>query len=65
MVIGNAKVFIDGCFQNVSVTVEDGIITAIGASDIACDVDAGGNYLVPGFVDIHTHGASGCDFSDG
>lgn len=65
MVIGNAFVFTDGSFRHASVVVEDGIITEIGAPDIACDIDAGGNYLVPGFVDIHTHGAVGCDFSDG
>jgi N-acetylglucosamine-6-phosphate deacetylase len=28
-------------------------------------VDAGGLFLAPGFVDIHTHGAGGADFMDG
>ena len=65
MIIGNAKVFIDGQFQEGSVTVENGIITAIGPAGSAFDVDAGGNYLVPGFVDEHTHGAMNEDFSDG
>ena len=65
MVIGNAKVYIDGGFRDGSVTVEDGKITAIGGADVPCDVDAGGKYLVPGFVDIHTHGAVNEDFSDG
>ena len=27
--------------------------------------DLGGMYVLPGLVDIHTHGNSGCDFSDG
>ena len=27
-------------------------------------VDAGGNMLLPGFVDIHSHGAGGCDTCD-
>ncbi len=28
-------------------------------------VDAGGQMLLPGFVDIHSHGAGGCDTCDG
>ncbi|MBE7043073.1 MAG: hypothetical protein E7399_06215 [Ruminococcaceae bacterium] len=31
--------------------------------DVAYDV--GGNYLSPGFVDIHVHGALGYRFGDG
>jgi len=64
MVIGNAKVFIDGKFVPGSVTVEKGIIAAIG-NESTFDVDARGQYLVPGFVDVHSHGAMGGDFSDG
>lgn len=64
MIIGNAKVFIDGKFVAGSVTVENGIITAIG-NESTYDVDAKGQYLVPGFVEIHSHGAMGGDFSDG
>ena len=65
MVIGNARVYIGGQFRDASVTVENGKIAAIGQPDIPCDVDAGGKYLMPGFVDIHTHGAVNQDFSDG
>lgn len=28
-------------------------------------VDAKGNYITPGFIDLHTHGAGGHDFMDG
>ena len=65
MIIGNAKVYLDGSFREASVTVENGKITAIGPGNVLCDVDAAGRYLVPGFIDIHTHGAMGEDFSDG
>lgn len=64
MIIGNAKVFIDGKFVPGSVTVENGVIVAIG-NETTYDVDAKGQYLVPGFVDVHSHGAMGGDFSDG
>ncbi len=65
MVIGNAKLFLDGQFQNGSIAFENGVITAIGPADAPADVDAQGKYLLPGFIDVHTHGAMGEDFSDG
>lgn len=65
MVIGNAKLFLDGKFQDGSLAFEHGVITNLGAADAPADVDAQGKYLVPGFIDIHTHGAMGEDFSDG
>ena len=64
MIIGNAKVFADGKFIDAAVTVEQGKIVAVGKAD-AFDVDAKGMYLVPGFLDLHTHGAVNGDFSDG
>jgi N-acetylglucosamine-6-phosphate deacetylase len=52
----------------VGVRVEDGRIASVGrdvrpkAGDRI--VDADGLTLLPGFVDIHSHGRSGCDFCD-
>ena len=65
MIIGNANVYIDGTFRHASVTIEGDKIVSIGEANIPCDVDAKGKYLVPGFVDVHTHGAMNEDFSDG
>ena len=44
---------------------EDGLIREIGdLGDAACDtlLDAQGKRLIPGFIDIHTHGRAGFDF---
>lgn len=52
------------------VVIEDGIITGTGrgaapAGDFDETIDAGGDYVSPGFIDMHTHGAGGADFMDG
>lgn len=66
MIIKNAKVFTDDCkFNAVDVKFEDGKITEIGTGLTGGDViDAKGQYLIPGFIDIHSHGCvgfGGCD----
>ncbi|QAY73258.1 N-acetylglucosamine-6-phosphate deacetylase [Agromyces protaetiae] len=39
---------------------------AAGAQDVSVDVvDAAGRWLVPGFIDLHTHGAGGASVEDG
>ena len=48
---------------------DDGRIAAVGGADAAPRsgdeiVDADGLTLLPGFVDIHSHGRGGFDFSD-
>ncbi|MBQ5739654.1 MAG: N-acetylglucosamine-6-phosphate deacetylase, partial [Oscillospiraceae bacterium] len=43
----------------------DKVITAVGALAGEADVDAEGCYLIPGMVEVHSHGAVGEDFSDG
>lgn len=45
------------------VTLEQGRITAVTPKDTA--IPAGADYLIPGLVDLHLHGNSGHDFSDG
>lgn len=51
----------DHVLPDATVTIEDGLITAIGAdaeirSAASTTIDAQGQYLAPGFVDVHCHG---------
>ena len=64
MLIKNGKVFIGKTFVDADIQFER-VITAVGKLDGQADFDASDCYVVPGFVDIHTHGAMGEDFSDG
>lgn len=56
--IADARVRIEG--KRIAVVTEGGSLASEGEV-----VDAGGRWLVPGFIDIHTHGANGFDTSDG
>lgn len=51
-----------------SVLIEDSKIVAVlqpgETAEADKTVDAGGNMLLPGFIDIHSHGAGGCDTCD-
>lgn len=50
------------------VLIENGKIEKIGtgaAPDADEIIDAAGNFISPGFIDIHTHGGGGYDFMDG
>ena len=49
-----------------SLLIEDGKIAALGLScpEDARPVDAGGGYILPGFIDIHVHGGGDGDFMD-
>ena len=52
-----------------TVLITDGIITEVKEGDIevsdAIEINANGNYISPGFIDIHVHGGGGHDFMDG
>jgi N-acetylglucosamine-6-phosphate deacetylase len=68
--IHNGKILTPaGIIQGGSVLVTDNTITYVSESNIefpgAIEIDAGGNYISPGFIDIHVHGGGGCDFMDG
>ena len=45
--------------------VEDGKFCKVLEQPVEDAVDLGGAYVTPGLIDIHNHGNSGADFSDG
>jgi len=66
MIWKNATLFIDGRFRPGAFRVEEGRFAELLSAAPAGDgVDLGGAYVIPGLVDIHSHGNSGADFSDG
>jgi len=68
--IFNGKIITgSGIIAGGTVLVTGNTITAVSENNIEADdaleIDAGGNYISPGFIDIHVHGGGGCDFMDG
>src|SRR5437763_4160679 len=65
MIFKNGRlIFPNGVRDGLDLLVEDGMITAIrGQAPTMGEqiVDLEGNYLAPGFVDLHVHGAMGRD----
>ena len=64
MRITNARIFVDRDFVPGSLDF-DRAIRSLGPADAPGDWDVQGAWVIPGLVDIHTHGAVGEDFSDG
>lgn len=78
MYITNGQVFLpEGRFEKADILCEERIV-AIKGSDAGAEgqnisgnlpdekmIDASGKYVIPGLVDIHTHGAVNADASDG
>jgi N-acetylglucosamine-6-phosphate deacetylase len=63
-IITPGKIIEGGC-----ILISNGIIIAVSEENIeandAVEIDAGGNFISPGFIDIHVHGGGGYDFMDG
>jgi len=58
-----------GIIEGGSVLIKDGLISSINETITdekdAVEIDAGGMFVSPGFIDIHVHGGGGADFMDG
>lgn len=71
MIIVNGSIFgEDSRFHHGSVDIRGDVIADINYDVVPQQqndeiIDADGAYVIPGLVDIHLHGAAGCDFCDG
>jgi N-acetylglucosamine-6-phosphate deacetylase len=69
MILANARlIFPDGIRDRLQVVVDGAKITDIREQRAAVDesvTDLAGNYLAPGFVDLHIHGGNGRDTMEG
>ena len=65
--IKSTRVIADGNIFPATVYFEDGKIVAVSEEDVKPEqlIDVGDSYVSAGFIDIHTHGGCGCDFSKG
>lgn len=64
----NGQIFYQGRFQGLDLLVDPPLIRAIGPNLSSTDdrlelVDLAGRLIVPGFLDIHTHGGVGVDIN--
>ncbi|MEW9698291.1 N-acetylglucosamine-6-phosphate deacetylase [Paenibacillus sp. SI8] len=74
LIIRNARIVTEqGLIENGVIHTSNGIISYVGdgaapnletATSAAQHVDAGGSWLLPGFIDVHVHGGYGADFMD-
>ncbi len=65
MIIQSKRVWIAGQFLAMQIEMQNGKITDIlPYGTKAADIDYGDKRIVPGFIDVHTHGAYGFDTND-
>ena len=67
MFYSNARIFAsDFQFHNGAFEVKDGFFTQVLPENVPADaIDLKGATVIPGLVEVHSHGNSGADFSDG
>lgn len=64
-IIRNGRVIRGGAIEESAIAFEDGKIVSMPADESGAEIiDAKGQYVSAGFVDIHTHGGGDADFLD-
>ncbi|WP_407314036.1 N-acetylglucosamine-6-phosphate deacetylase [Desulfosporosinus sp. SB140] len=65
LLIENGQVLVNGRFENANILVKNGRIASLAPICSDCKsclrLNASGKKIVPGFIDIHTHGGNGVD----
>lgn len=65
MIIQSKKVWLADQFLGAQIEVEDGkIVNIYGYGEKPVDADYGSERILPGFIDVHCHGAYGFDTND-
>lgn len=67
MLIKNCNIVYLDRIEKGSLLINDGKIKEINPKNLEDEniIDANGKYVSPGFIDVHIHGAGGCDTMDG
>ena len=65
MLISSNYVWIDEKFMPATIEIEDGKIKSISLTKKGNSLDYGDNHIIPGLIDIHTHGYKGGGAADG
>ena len=66
-ILKGGNVVTGGSISPANILIEEGIIRQLGPPNLmgVKEIDVSGKYILPGFIDIHTHGISSFDFTFG
>jgi len=71
LLIKNSRIVLENEIIKGNILIEEGIIKEISSENIKVNdenieiINAKGNYIIPGFIDVHIHGSNGSDVMDG